>query len=273
MPRPRNTRKLPRRLLGALLGASILGLTGCASDESTPGPSALPDTLPPAIPSQLSIERFGAVRYQLTTDWFGATPAVDGPGYTFVTDLGYRVHLEHAEASLGDVELVPCDTAANWPRRLWRTLSPIRIAHAAHSAVPDATNARLDVIDDLMAQPTHTAGPTPATGVAYCQAHILFVPLADAEGLGVSGGIRGTFTPPDGGEPQRLSGRINLRNGGSVVLEGAPDEIIPGATVEMVRYPAYALDGLQLERLTSLELGFEFLSGLAKTTRTRVQPD
>ena len=245
-------------------------LVACGSDSEAPSIQAPPDTLPPAIPSELSIERFGAVHYRLTTDWFGATP-LDQGGYEFVTDLGYRVQLEQAEASLGAVELVPCTTAASLPLRLWRALSPVGTAHAAHSAVADATSAQLDTIDDLMAQATHTGGPTPASGAVYCEAHILFVPLADAEGLGVSGGILGTFIPPEGGAPQRLSGRINIRSGGSVVLVGAPTEMVSGVTVELVRYPAYALNGLRLEHLSSLELGFEFLEGLAATSRTQVR--
>ncbi len=230
------------------------------------------DTLPPAIPSELSIERFGAVRYALTTDWFGATPGAQG-GYDFVTDLGYRVHLDEAVASLGAVELVPCATAVSLPETLWRALSPVSIARAAHSVVPDASSAQLDTVDDLVAMGTHTGGPTPASGAVYCEAHVLFVPLADANGLGVSGGILGTFVPPQGGEPQRLSGRINIPNGGRVVLEGAPEHMVSGATIEMVRYPAYALNGLRLEQLSSLELGFEFLTGLAETTRTRVESE
>ena len=272
MPGAGDPSKLSRRLLIGLWAASLAGLSGCGESGGVVE-TPVATTLPPAIPSQLSIERLGAVRYALRTDWFGATPAPDGKGYTFVTDLGYRVQLETAEASLGDVELVPCQAARTWPAQLWQMLSPIGVANAAHSAVPDDTNADLQTVDDLMAGQTHTAGPTPASGAVYCQAHILFVPLADADGLGVSGGILGTFVPPEGGDPQRLSGRINIRNGGSVVLEGAPDEMVAGATVELIRYPAYALNGLELEKLTSLELGFEFLTGLAKTSRTHVRVD
>jgi hypothetical protein len=233
----------------AVLGL-VLVVSGCdpgASELDEPGSDPEPESV------EWQPEAGTLMRYVSSWDWSGAQQAPTGE-WVFETDSGVRVGIELGYLSTSTMMLVPC--------------SDFR----SHSTISD---------DSLLTGPWIEAfaedtgelqyGFATASGERYCSLHWL---AATSEELGASIEIHGWFEL-DGlegsSERERFSASVPLANGGLRPLYTVALPTSSGATVRLVRRPALALDGVDIEALTPSELAFEFLQGLARSSQVWIE--
>jgi hypothetical protein len=209
-------------------------LLACAEPE----PADLPDVFAPVTGEP--------VAWELSFDWDGHP--LESGARSFQTDQGYAVTLTEALVSTIQLELVPCgDEAA-------------RFDHPGD--VADTTRVVADIVEDALAGEPTVAGEGVARGHAYCRAHELMGPV---EGLVVA--LSGGFTPPGEAGERPFEAEVSVASGVLVDLgDGAWGD---DNRIEVVRYPARALDGLVLEDLSDVDLAYEFARGLAVGAEAR----
>jgi len=251
----------PWRVAAAL--TALLGACGPA-----PAP---PRPVGPAAPLRLA--EGSPVAYMLAWSWAGARREHDA--WVFETDRGYTVGITAAHAGIGRVELVPCEPAPPARTDLVSRLSGLLIstAHAAHARVGDGSAVASPVVESLLDPDARLYGRGFAGPHAYCGVHLLAVPLAaaGADGFALareSLTLSGFWSAPGSDEHHPLAARINLQDGSVRPLLGWtawPRELQPGrapVAVVITRHPARAFDGLDLARLSDIDLGFAVLGKL-----------
>ncbi|MCA9713785.1 MAG: hypothetical protein KC468_03710 [Myxococcales bacterium] len=200
----------------------------------------------PAIPEAEHLEPPTALaaselEYVLAVDWSGAT-FVDGV-FQFETDLGYVVGVEQWTQSSTAIELVVCE------------------GFRGHSGnyTPDVSRLNEEVVQELTEGEPITQGPAPGDGRDYCDVYQVLGATEDEDGEARVATIKGWYRPPGSSEivPFEAINTVPL-----TVLpplgEGAwDDRLAPGfASVELLRFPSRAFDGLELDSLSPLELSF-----------------
>ncbi|PRQ09112.1 hypothetical protein [Enhygromyxa salina] len=207
-----------------LLGV-VLVLVACDTElEPEPPPDSLVAT---------------RVHYALATDWEDAEQ-VDG-ARVFTTDLGYTVGLTSWWQSTTNLELVACTED---------------FRHYGH--VHDVSQLELQVIEELVAGETAVVGEADGGDQPYCGLYQIMgtVPL---DGVEITSRLTGWYRAPGAAEAVRFD-----------AVDTVPVSVLPNlavgvwddtldvdeAHVELVRYPARALDGLVLEALSDLDLAF-----------------
>jgi hypothetical protein len=220
----------------------LLVVFGC--DDSEP----ISDEQPEAIEWQP--EAGSLMRYVSSWDWSGAEQATTGE-WVFTTDLGVRVGIELGELATSTMMLVPCDD------------------FRSHSTISDDSLLTGPWIEDFAAADELQYGFATASGETYCSLHWL---AAASEELGGSIEIHGWYELDDG-ERETFAASVSLANGGLRPLYIEDGDELPktDATVRLVRRPARALDGVDVETLTASELAFEFLQGLARTSEVLIE--
>ncbi len=213
-----------------MIGAWLVGLGVVACDEPPP-------TTPPSVLSA------GEVDYVLSVDWSGAT-LVD-EHYEFETDLGYTVGISRWSQSVTSIELVVCDEFR---------------AHPGYT--PDVSQLSIEVVQELTHDEPLALGPAPADGRPYCELYEILgaIPHGDDDDVALVSEIFGWYRAAGSSEVIDFEGRNTVPI--SVlprVLEGEwDDQLRPDvAVVDVRRFPARALDGLELSTLSELDLGFE----------------
>lgn len=255
--------------LRGLLVATLLA--GCGGEVQAPRPEG------PAAPLRLA--EGSMVAYLLAWSWDDARR--EGDAWVFETDRGYTVGITSAALAIGRVELVPCDGR---PRgSLVDAVSSLLVAtaHAGHSRVTDGSSVSSPAIESLLAAEAQLYGRGFAGGVAYCGVHMLAVPLAAEAEDGAalereSLALTGFWSAPGSGERHELRARINLQDGSTRPLLGWtrwPDALQRGrapVAVVITRRPARAFDGLELETISELDLGFAVLGNLMQGAQVEV---
>jgi hypothetical protein len=229
------------------LALLMLAVSGCdpgSSELDEPGSDAEPESV------EWQPDAGTLMRYVSSWDWSGAQQAPTGE-WVFETDSGVRVGIELGYLTTSTMMLVPCS-------------SDFR----SHTTISD---------DSLLTGPWIEAfaedngelqyGFATASGERYCSLHWL---AATSEELGASIEIHGWFELEDG-ERERFSAIVPLANGGLRPLYTVELPTSNGGTVRLVRRPALALDGVDIEALTPSELAFEFLQGLARSSQVWIE--
>jgi hypothetical protein len=224
-----------------LLGALLL-VAGC--DSSDAGESVLDE---PAQAIEWQPEADSPMRYVSSWDWSGAEQAATGE-WVFETDLGVRVGIELGNLTTSTMMLVPCSETD----------------FRSHTTISDDSLLAGPWIEDFAEATELEYGFATASGERYCSLHWL---AATSEALGAAIELHGWFERHDGARESFVAS-VSLANGGLRPLYAEDTDELPsaGGTVYLVRYPARALDGVDVETLTASELGFEFLQGLARTS-------
>ena len=257
------------------MSAARLLLAGALLTACGPAP-APPKPIGDAAPLQLA--EGSLVAYMLAWSWEGARR--EGDAWLFETDLGYTVGITSAHAGLGRVEMVPCEPA---PTSLVGAVSSLLIstAHAAHARVGDGSAVASPVVESLLDPEARLFGRGFAGPHAYCGVHLLAVPLDAAADDGFalerqSLALTGFWSAPGSDERHGLDASINLQDGSLRPLLGWttwPSELQPGrapVAVVITRHPARAFDGLDLARLSDIDLGFAVLGNLLQGAKAEV---
>jgi hypothetical protein len=214
----------------------------------------------------------------LAWSWAGARR--EGDAFVFETDLGYTVGITAAHTAIGRIEMVPCEPA---PTSMADAISSLLIAtaHAAHARVGDLSAVASPVVESLLDPEARLYGRGFAGPHAYCGVHLLAVPL-DAEADDGSALARqslaftGFWSAPNSDERHPLDASINLQDGSLRPLLGWtawPAALEPGrapVAVVITGHPTRAFDGLDLARLSDLDLGFAVLGNLMQGARAEV---
>jgi hypothetical protein len=235
---------------GALVLVLMLAV-GCdlgSSDPDEPGSALEPE------PIDWQPEAGSLMRYVSTWDWSGAERAETGE-WVFETDLGVRVGIDLGYLTTSTMMLVPCTD------------------FRSHTTISDDSLLAGPWIEPFAEQPEQLQyGFATASGERYCSLHWL---AATSEELGASIEIHGWFEHEDG-ERETFAATVSLANGGlrplySSAMQDMDTLPAAGGTVRLVRQPARALDGVDIETLTPSELAFEFLQGLARTSAVWIE--
>jgi len=232
-------------------------------------PAPAPAPAPTVAGEGLALAPGAAVDYHLAWSWEGARQ--DGDAHVFTTDLGYTVGITAGEVGSNSLELVPCAPRTEPPRQASTSalawLQP-RSAAAAHAQLADDSRVEAPTLESI-AGPDMAFGTGVASGRAYCGLHYLIAPVIGAPSR-ASAAIRGWYIPPNTTTRVPFDAAVTVR-GGAVRDLDAP--VLPGdqgVRVVLRRYPARALDGAALERLTPRELAYAFLRGLGREARASV---
>lgn len=256
------------RVAGPLLalgfGLAVMFLGGRPPPAPAPAPTG----------DGLGLAAGARVEYRLEWAWDGARR--DGDALVFTTDLGYTVAIAGGEVGSASLELVPCAPRAEPPRQAQRGplawLRP-RTAAAAHAHLADDSRVEAPVLEALADAAPLRFGAGTASGRPYCALHYLIAPVIDAPS-GASAAIRGWYSRPGATARVPFDAAVTVRGGAVRDLEvPAPTDaaaLAGGATVVLRRFPARALDGAALERLTPRELAYAFLRGLGRGARVSV---
>lgn len=218
-------------------------LAGCDVDA----PSATP----------LVMARDTAIEYVLAWSWEGARR--EGDAWVFETDLGYTVGITAAHLTIGTLALVPCEDEDE-------------VAARSHGGGVDASTALGPAVESWLEAEPRRFGAAEASGADYCELHALSVP---SEGIAAPDGvvltrrnleIAGFWSAP--GEPTRrpLGLSANLSDGASAPIEGLAEWPAAASSGEVAlvvtRRPARAFDGIELDGVDPIDLGFAVLAGI-----------
>lgn len=281
------------KLLPALLGALAGTLFGASCESGPPsaeealaadyGVPVVRGALRGAEPGAagLTLSAGAAVSWVLAWDRTG-TEATAG-GRRFVTDLGYEVTLTSAHLATVSLEAVPCAEEASLDERVLRSLGP-RSARADHAYDHDESLYSSVLVESLLAGEASSYGTSYATGGRYCSVFALSMPVSEAcaDGtwmLGQSVALAGEFVPPGGGEAQSFEASLSLSQGAlsDLVLEaGAPlpegDEAWEAVTITLTRSLRTALDGIELESVSSVDLADQVLRNVVQSAVVTAAP-
>jgi hypothetical protein len=251
-----------------LLAAALLTACGPAPTPPRPVGEAAP----------LKLAEGSLVAYMLAWSWEGARREDDA--WLFETDLGYTVGITSAHAGIGRIELVPCEPP---PSSLADAVSSLLVstAHAAHARVGDYSAVNSPVVESFLDPEARLYGRGFAGPHAYCGVHLLAVPLDAAADDGFalerqSLALTGFWSAPGSDERHPLDASINLQDGSLRPLKGWtewPTALQPGrapVAVVITRHPARAFDGLELAKLSNIDLGFAVLGNLLQGARAEV---
>ena len=251
-----------------LLAAALLSACGPAPAPPKPTGAAAP----------LKLAEGSLVAYMLAWSWEGARR--EGDAWLFETDLGYTVGITSAHVGMGRIELVPCEPA---PSTLTDAISSLLIAtaHAAHARIGDGSAVTSPTIESFLDPAARLFGRGFAGPHAYCGVHLLAVPLRAAADDGFtlerqSLVLTGFWSAPGSDARHLLDASINLQDGSLRPLLGWtawPAALEPGrapVAVVITGHPARAFDGLDLARLSDLDLGFAVLGNLMQGARAEV---
>jgi hypothetical protein len=184
--------------------------------------------------------------YALQTDW-DDVPLVSG-ARVWTTALGYELELTRWDLLTTSVELVPCqsDEVAAW---MW-------MAHASYTH--DASVVEPDLDESLLAGAPVDLGRVQLGGGPYCS---LFSVHRKGDTSAVSR-LEGRFRRPgqawtalDASHPLVLTSLPDLP------AAGAPD-LSSETRVVLTRYPARALDAIDFEALSPLDVAYDASHGL-----------
>ena len=260
------------------------------SDDADASPDAAPDTAEP-LPPHLETVNGARLAYLLSWDWEGATPDDDGV-MVFETDLGYTVGLEAGYVGSGQLELVPC-AGGTWvappePEPWWRPvldwLGP-RKAWADHPVVTDVSRVQADLVESVYDEGSREYGVAEVEGSTYCDLHYLITPMEATSDDGFqmqrwSAYVRGWYIAPGAAERAPFEATINIRGGAIPTL--TPSEALPdtwldasgmplGARVLLTRFPARSFHGIALDEVADVDLAYEFLLNIGRTSRAEFQ--
>ncbi len=206
------------------------------------------------------------LHYVSTWDWTGAEQQ-DGE-WVFETDLGTRVGVELGYLATATLMLVLCaeaDAAAGLDFR-------------SHSTVSDESLLLGPWIEDFGHGPSeHELGVGQTSGARYCALHWFATPVDDAADDGyvlnqTSIAVTGWYEGADGARHE-FDATVGLSAGGLRLLESVElPESGEAATVRLIRRPARALDGVEVEGRSESELAFEFIQGLARSSSAWIEP-
>ncbi len=272
-PRPASPRPLIAGVTATLARTSLLAaalLTACGPAPAPPSPTGA------AAP--LKLAEGSLVAYMLAWSWEGARR--EGDAWLFETDLGYTVGLTAAHVGLGRIEMVPCEPA---PSTLADAVSSLLIstAHAAHARVGDGSAVASPIVESLLDPEARLYGRGFAGPHAYCGVHLLAVPLEAAADDGFtlerqSLVLTGFWSAPGSDQRHELDASINLQDGSLRPLLGWttwPTALKPGrapVAVVITRHPARAFDGLELSKLSNIDLAFAVLGNLVQGAKAEV---
>lgn len=237
----------------ALIGCDEPVATNDADDEATDdaGEPAAIEWQPPAGTS---------LRYVSQWDWTGAEQATTGE-WVFETDLGVRVGIELGYLATATLMLVPCeDDEAEADDSSLR----------AHSTVSDSSLLIGPFVESFTDDPLERElGISEASGATYCALHWLAAPVEQAASDGfmldqTSVEVHGWYEGASG-ERHTFAATVPLSAGGLRPLHALDLERTTGdpSTIRLIRRPARALDGVEIEALSPSELAFELVQGLA----------
>lgn len=234
-------------------------------------PPPAPAPAPSPAGEGLALAAGAAVDYHLAWSWDGARR--EGDAHVFTTDLGYTVGITAGEVGSASLELVPCAPRAEprprqaaWtPSLAW--LQP-RSVSAAHAELADDSRVEAPTLESL-AGADMAFGTGVASGRTYCGLHYLIAPVIGEQSR-ASAAIRGWYILPGGIARVPFDAAVTVRGGAVRDLEVPALVDDQGVRVVLRRYPARALDGAALERLTSRELAYAFLRGLGREARVSV---
>ena len=233
--------------------AAVALLLGCDSSDDVE-----PSSDEPLEATEWQPQADSLMRYVSSWDWSGAERAETGE-WMFETDLGVRVGIELGDITTSSLMLVPC-SEANESESDFRS----------HTTISDDSLLAGPWVESFAEADEKQYGFATASGERYCSLHWL---AATSEELGASIEIHGWYELADG-ERESFSASVTLANGGlrPLYLSADADELpAADATVRLVRRPALALDGVEIETLTASELAFEFLQGLARTSEVFIE--
>jgi hypothetical protein len=199
------------------------------------------------------------MRYVSAWDWSGAERAETGE-WVFETDLGVRVGIVLGDITTSTMMLVPCSEADESEASGFRS----------HTTISDDSLLTGPWVESFGDADERQYGFATASGERYCSLHWL---AATSEELGSSIEIHGWYETEDG-QRETFSASVTLANGGlrPLYLSADTEELpLADATIRLVRRPALALDGVEIETLTASELAFEFLQGLARTSEVFIE--
>lgn len=218
----------------------------------------------------LALGAGASVQYVLSVDWEGAS--LEDGARVFETDLGYRVGLTRADVATIGVQLDPCELSG----LRWSPLDLLgRPALADHATTADSSLVSAVLVEDLLDAERVDFGVGGASGLEYCAVHWLTGATTEGGMGGQSVRLDGWVQAPDGAE-RPLSGEIWLSAGGlpELVTGETAAGVLSGddldAAVEIVRFPARALDGEELSVLSDAEIAYAFLAGLGRGAEARV---
>lgn len=222
----------------------------------------------------LSLEAGARVGYTLSLDWEGATFTAGEA--VFQTDLGHRIGLSQARVASIGAQLAPCQTDTGLAWSPLDLLSPP--AYADHVTVADSSLLSAVVVEDLLAAERTSYGVGTASGLDYCEVHWLSGATTEDGMEGQSVRLVGWMEGPDTGETRTFEAEIWLSAGGLPALTASQTPTAPlalngealDAEVEILRYPARALDGEALDALSDAEIAYAFLAGLGRGAAARV---
>jgi hypothetical protein len=244
--------------LGRLAVLALTLAAGCDFGSSDPDEPA--SDFEPPEPIEWQPEAGSLMRYVSSWDWSGAEQAQTGE-WIFETDLGTRVGLDLGYLTTSTMMLVPC------------TGEDAATVFRSHTTISDDSLLTGPWIEPFAEHPEQLQyGFATASGQRYCSLHWL---AATSEELGASIEIEGWFEHEDG-EREPFTATVSLANGGlrPLYFEQTDDtNELPttSATVRLLRQPARALDGVDIDTLTPSELAFEFLQGLARTSEVWIE--
>lgn len=246
----------PSRLarLGLVLAAAGCDAGSSGSHDMDEPESNVESEPPESIEWQPEADTL--MRYVSAWDWTGAEQAETGE-WVFVTDLGTRVGIDLGYLTTSTMMLVPCTATGEDQATSFRS----------HTTIADDSLLTGPWIEAFAEYPDERQyGFATASGERYCSLHWL---AATSEELGASIEIGGWFEHEDG-EREPFTATVTLANGGLRPLY-TTDLPPSSGTVRLVRQPARALDGVDIDALTPSELAFEFLQGLARTSQVWIE--
>ncbi|MFT7583126.1 MAG: hypothetical protein ACI9MR_004812 [Myxococcota bacterium] len=212
--------------------------------------------------------------YVLAWDWRGAQRDESTQEWVFETDLGYVVGLQSGHLASASVELIPCLQAT--ARRAPTGLSLTATARAAHTVAVDVSHSSVDRIESFEDAST-MAGTAVTGGAAYCKAHYLVAPSPAAthpDGTQLGGytlRASGWYLPPDApgdATPTPFDLALTLPSGAirTMTQRSEAPSLDADAEVTVTRTVPRAFDGVLFEELEDIELAYEFLNGIARST-------
>jgi hypothetical protein len=245
-----------------LLALTLVGAGGCDSADSLE--IAADDSAalaPEGVEWQPALA--DSLVYVSDWDWSGAE-RIDG-AWVFETDLGLRVGLELGYVASASLMLVACSEAEQGEE-----------SFRSHSASEDDSLLTGPWVEGFADPQVREYGSAAASGERYCALHWLAA-ASDAaadDGHALASDsveVAGWYEASDGVR-RSFSASVSLANG---VLRSLYSDALPepgsDAIVRLVRYPARALDGVDIESLTASELAFEFLQGLGRTSEVWIE--